>query len=282
MRSWLFVPGHDRRKLVKALASNADVVIVDWEDGVPSDQRDVAHELALELLPESQEHSPRLVIRTLSGLKEGFADDLDFVERLLAAGARVAGVMLPKVEAAAEIKEAGRLGVPLIASVESMFTLEHFSFLATDSVADLRKAGARLERLVLGSLDLLADVGRSWEREQPLLVYARARLAVVSRAYGLEAPIDGVFPPLDDSAGFREEAMAARRTGFAGKLLIHPSQIAPANETFGPTQDELERAQSVLAAYEAARLRGAGVAVLEGQMIDAPVVAWARSVLAKG
>lgn len=278
MRSWLFVPGNDRRKLNKAFASDADVVIVDWEDGVPASHRVAAHELALELLPGAVENCPRLVIRTLAGSQEGFADDLSMVERLLAAGARVAGIMLPKVEAASEIREAWRLGLPLIASVESALSLESF-LLFTAGLAEFTATGARLERLALGSLDLLTDLGQSWEREQPLLEYARTRLAFVSRAAGLEAPIDGVFPPLDDPAGFTEEALAAKRLGFAGKMLIHPNQIALANDAFGQSESEMERARRVLAAYDEARDRGVGIAVLDGQMIDAPVVAWARELL---
>lgn len=272
MRSWLFVPGHDRRKLDKALASDAHVVLVDWEDGVPASQRGAAHELALEVLTGEPGPWPRLVIRTLPGSEDGFADDLKLIELLLARGAKVDGVLLPKVESASEAEEAGSLGLPLIASVESASALETSPFLSASG-------GVKLERLALGSLDLLTDLGQSWEREQPLLAYARARLAVVSRAAGLEAPIDGVFPPLNDPLGFEADALAARRLGFAGKMLVHPSQIALANDAFGPTESELDRARRVLAAFEKAYGLGASVTVLDGQMVDAPVVAWARRVL---
>jgi len=272
MKSWLFVPGHDRRKLNKALTSDAHVVLVDWEDGVPASQRGAAHELALELLTGDHRPWPRLVIRTLSGTADGFADDLKVIELLLARGARVGGVMLPKVKAATEVAAAGSLGLPLIASVESAFALETSPFLSAGE-------GAKLERLALGSLDLLTDLGQSWERQQPLLAYARARLAVLSRAADLEAPIDGVFPPFNDLVGFEADALAARRLGFAGKMLVHPSQIALANAVFGPTESELDRARRVLSAIEEAHGRGTSVAVLDGQMIDVPVVAWARSIL---
>ncbi len=272
MRSWLFVPGHDRRKLNKALTSDAHVVLVDWEDGVPASQRGAAHELALDVLTRSHEPWPRLVIRTLSGSADGFGDDLKVVELLQARGARVGGVMLPKVESAAEVEEAGSLGLPLIASVESAFALESSPFLSAGG-------RAKLERLALGSLDLLTDLGQSWDRQQPLLTYARARLAVLSRAAGLQAPIDGVFPPFNDLAGFEVDALAARRLGFAGKMLVHPSQIGLANSVFGPTESELDRARRVLSAFEEAHGRGASVAVLDGQMIDAPVVAWAQSIV---
>ncbi len=278
MRSWLFVPGNDHRKLNKALVSDADVVIVDWEDGVPASERVAAHDLALDLLAGAGDNCPRLVIRTSAGSEEGFPVDLAMIERLLAAGARVAGIMLPKVEAASEIREAGRLGLPLIASVESALSLESFPHF-TSVLDELTATGAKLERLALGSLDLLTDLGQPWEREQPLLEYARTRLAFISRAAGLEAPIDGVFPPLDDPSGFTDEALAAKRLGFAGKMLVHPNQIELANGAFGQSESEIERARRVLAAYDEARERGVSVAVLDGQMIDAPVVAWARHLI---
>lgn len=281
MRSWLFAPGHDRRKLSKALASEADVVIVDWEDGVPDDQRAAAHALARELLPGNDGHAPRIVVRTQCGADPRFEQDLKLLQQLLAEGAPVSGIVLPKVEDAAEVRAAAKLGVPVIVSVESAFALEHTPFLPPDPAEGPSGNPGQIERLVLGSLDLLTDFGLPWQPEQPLLAYARARLAVISRAAGLQPPIDGVFPPLDDAAGFESDAGVARSMGFGGKMLIHPSQIRPANDTFGRGADELERARRVRAAYEEANDRGAGIAVVDGQMIDAPVVAWARNVLAE-
>ena len=280
MRSWLFTPGNDRRKVSKALTAAADVIIVDWEDGVPEEQRSVAHELALELLTKRAADGPRLVIRTRCAAAAGFATDLEVIGRLLAAGAELSGILLPKVETVAEVEAAASAGLPIIALVESAYALQAASFLAPRS-ARQGAAGGALERLALGSLDLLTDMGVSWERDQPLLPHVRARLAVQSRAAGLKPPIDGVYPPLGDAAGFAADAAAARSMGFGGKLLIHPSQIAPANEEFGPRHDEVARAKAVLRAYEEANRRGAGVAVLDGPMIDAPVVEWARSLLAR-
>lgn len=279
MRSWLFSPGNDQRKLRKALTSGADVVIVDWEDGVPADQRAHAHELARELLIGLPASAPRVVVRIRTGEDAAFRTDLGVLEGLRSEGAQLGGLLLPKVESAREVSEAAPLGLPIIVLVESAYALEKADFLAPQLTT--RQGDSPIERLALGNLDLLTDLRVSWEREHPLLAYARARLATLSRAAGLAPPIDGVFPPLADSAGFVADAVAARRVGFGGKLLLHPNQIQPANEAFEPGSDELERARRIVEVFEKAVEHGAGVAVLDGQMIDAPVVAWARAVLAR-
>lgn len=284
MRSWLFTPGNDRRKVTKALNSAADVVIIDWEDGVPADQRGAAHRLARDLLlSEQAPYRKRIVIRTLCGASDGFSADLTQIEQLNAEGAGIGGILLPKVETREELSEAAALGLPLIALIESAHALEYAPFLpepASQMSRGAEGAGA-IERLALGSLDLLTDLRVPWHREQPLLSYARTRLAVLSRAAGLAPPIDGVFPPLGDRAGFLADAEAARQVGFGGKMLIHPDQIEPANRLFQPDPDEIEYARRVLTAFEEAAEQGTGVVVVDGQMIDAPIVTWARDLLVR-
>src|SRR5690554_1561793 len=148
MRSWLFTPGHDRRKLSKALASDADVVIVDWEDGVPADQRSLAHEVAFELLVGST--SRRYVIRTSAGAEPAFSDDIRVIEQLLIKGVPVRGVVIPKVESVGQVQPAARLGLPIIASIESARALDRLSNLAAGLASNLSIAGFKLERLALG------------------------------------------------------------------------------------------------------------------------------------
>ncbi len=262
MRAWLFVPGHDERKLKKALSSEADVVIVDWEDAVPEEKKPEARKTTAALLAAS-EPGPRVVLRVNHPESAFFEADLEALPL-----AHVSALVLPKVEAPGELERARRAGLPLIAMIESARAVLSLSEIAR----------ARPERFVFGALDYLKDVGARPTREA--LLFARSLLVNESRAAGLEPPIGGVWPYLEDEAGLLEEARHERDLGFAGKTLLHPKQIEPVKRAFTPTEAEVREARAILAAWEAARAEGRAVAKLpDGRFLDPPVVAWAERIL---
>jgi len=264
MRTWLFVPGHDERKLRKALSSEADVVIVDWEDAVPEEKKPEARRTTARVLGEVSP-TPRVVLRINHPESPFFEVDLEALPL-----AHVAALVLPKVEAPGELERARRAGLSLIAMIESARAVLSLSEIAR----------ARPERFIFGTLDYLKDIGARHTKEA--LLFARSLLVNESRAAELEPPIAGVWPYLEDEAGLVEEARHERALGFAGKTLLHPKQIAPVRRAFAPTEEELREARAILAAWKAARAEGRAVAKLpDGRFLDPPVVAWAERILAE-
>jgi citrate lyase subunit beta/citryl-CoA lyase len=259
-RSYLFVPANRPERLDKALAAGADAVIVDLEDAVPDTGKvDARRALADWLAP-----AKRVFVRINGAGSAWFADDLDVCR---AAG--VEGVVLPKAESVEHIAQAAdRLGphkrvIPLLETALGLL----------DAVAIAR--APQVQRLAFGSIDFQVDLGIRGEHEE--LLYFRSHMVLASRVAGLQPPIDGVTTALDDAQRLREDAQRARRLGFGAKLCIHPKQLAPVNECFGPSADEIAWAKRVLDAADAAK--GAAVA-LDGQMIDRPVILKAQEIMA--
>jgi citrate lyase subunit beta/citryl-CoA lyase len=266
MRSaWLFVPGHEPYKIRKALSSPADVVIVDWEDGVPHDQKEAARRETAEVLASSTP-SRRIVVRINSPKTPWFADDLPALH-----GIPVSAIITPKAEDPAAIDAVASAGLPIIPLVESALGVEQAFALA--------RAHPLIERLALGPLDLLADIGARWTPQGEAISYARARLVIATRAAGLDGLIDGVYPHLTDLEGLRREATLARTVGCAGKMLLHPRQIEVVREAFQPSRQEVEQAQLIVkAAQDAAQSKRSAIQV-DGLFIDPPIVRQAYQTL---
>lgn len=269
MRTWLFVPGHDARKVQKALESTADAVIIDWEDAVPWERKAEARAVTCAVLGQV---APRLrcVVRVNSTHDPHFEDDVAALGEL-----PIQAVMLPKVADSAEVISLARdVEQPIIPMVESALGIERAFAIA--------QAHAHIERLAFGALDFMADLGATWSLDNAAIQYARARIVVASRAAGLAGAIDGVYPQLGDDDGLRQDALAARALGFVGKTLLHPAQIPIAREVFGPTADERARAAAIIEAFREGNARGEAAIRMGNVFIDPPVVRWAEQVLAMG
>ena len=286
MRSALFVPGDDEKKLAKALLSDADALIVDLEDSVAFAAKERARRIAGEYLraAAAQTRRPRLFVR-VNPLESGLTDaDLDAVMP-----AAPAGVFLPKSLGGASVQQ---LGVKLAVREASLGFddgVTRIVAIATESARALfgmesyRGCSARLEGLAWGGEDLSADLGAESNR-LPDGAYAgpyglARNLTLVGAIAAEVAPIDTVFTNFRDLEGLRAEAVAARRDGFWGKMAIHPAQASIINEVFTPTPEALARAHAILAAFAAAP--GAGVVALEGEMLDRPHQLRAERLLAR-
>ncbi|MEP1589679.1 CoA ester lyase, partial [Sulfitobacter sp.] len=194
----------------------------------------------------------------------GFEADL----ALCARHANVVGIMLPKAESAEDVRVvagAGKSIIPLIESARGLVALNEIA------------AVPEVERLSYGGLDLSDDLGLEVNTGAAEMVMDQCRyqLLVSSRAAGLLAPIDTVFPVFDDEEAVLSRARRARNMGFGGMLCIHPQQIAPVQAGFSPDPDQVEWARKVM---EVAR-SGGGAFKVDGQMVDAPVIAMARTIL---
>jgi len=257
-RSWLFVPGARPERFDKALAAGAGAVILDLEDAVaPADKETARAAIAAWLQPQ---HA--VVLRINSADSAWFDADLTLCGR-----PGVAAIMLPKAESAATlaaVRQAGaKVLLPLVESAAGIGALDEV-------------AGAPgVQRLVFGSIDLQADLGLRDAGEDELLFF-RLAIVLASRRAGIGAPIDGVTTAIDDSARLQADVQRARRLGFAGKLCIHPKQVAVVNTLFAPSAEETAWARRVL---EAAAASGGAAVAVDGKMVDKPVLLRAEAIL---
>ena len=264
-KTFLFVPANRPERIDKALASGADAVIVDLEDAVAPEAKDAARQALVGWLAAAGDSQPVLV-RVNAVDTPWHAADLTVCR---ASG--VAAVMLPKAETAADMERVhATTGKPILPIIESALGVHH--------VLPIAQAPG-CARLVFGKLDLAIDLGlepADDDREELVFQAYRAQLVLASRLAGLASPVDGVFTALDDSAGLSAYARRARRDGFGALLLIHPRQATPVAAALAPTAQELAWARRVMAAT----VEGSGnAAVVDGRMIDAPVIARARRML---
>jgi citrate lyase subunit beta / citryl-CoA lyase len=259
-RSYLFVPGNRPERFAKALAAGADAVIVDLEDAVPPDDKDSARANVLDALHEAA----RVYVRINGADTAWFADDV----AALAGHRGVKGIVVPKaadIDALRSIASRSHDGLAILALLESAAAFKFLDAIAT---------APRVERLMFGTIDFQLDMGISGDGEE--LSFFRSQMTLASRLAGLASPVDGVTTTLDDVAEIEQAARRARRFGFGGKLCIHPKQIAPTHLAFMPSDDECNWARRVL---QAAQASSGAATVVDGKMIDAPVIERAHVIL---
>ncbi|QNK66601.1 HpcH/HpaI aldolase/citrate lyase family protein [Variovorax sp. PAMC26660] len=270
-RTFLFVPADRPERHARALATGAGGVIVDLEDAVAPERKAVARAglaVSFAALPEADRK--RLLVRINAGGTPWHADDRAAVGELVAQGL-IAGVMLPKAEQVADLRQLAQAVGPqgvLVPLIESAAGLEAINELA---------AAPQVLRLAFGNLDFQADLGLACDADETELVPVRLALLLASRRACLPAPIDGVTPDWRDAQRLAADAARARRGGFGAKLCIHPDQVAPVHAALGPSPQELAWARRVIDATQSA---GGGVVSLDGRMVDAPVVRLAQRLLA--
>jgi citrate lyase subunit beta / citryl-CoA lyase len=278
MRSVLFVPGTRPDRFPKALASGTDAVVFDLEDGVEASQKDKARAQVAEFFragPATPTPALRLVrfneVLTPEGEK-----DLDAFVGLTGFDA----VVLPKIESAAALEHvakafrtraASRTAPPLIPLFETPRGI-----LQAEAIA---AADVEIPAILLGAEDLTARLAIPRTLDGEELIFARSKVVLAAALVGADA-IDAVFTNIADLAGLRRDCERARALGLRGKISIHPAHVPVINEVFAPSAGEVERAQRVIAAFDAARASGEGVTTLDHEMIERPVVERARRVIA--
>ncbi|PSP90125.1 CoA ester lyase [Halobacteriales archaeon QS_4_69_34] len=270
-RSVLFSPGDRPELLEKAPETGADVVVFDLEDAVAPGRKEDAREAVSGVLTDPAfDPSCEVLVRVNPG--SAAAGDLDSV---LAGDPRIDGVVCPKVDGAADVATLDRLcgehdaDLPVIALIETARGV-----LDAAAIAD----AAATDALVFGAEDLAADVGASRTREGREVLYAREHVVLAASAAGVDA-IDTLVTDFEDDEVLREDCAFALELGYDGKLAIHPEQVGVINEAFAPSEEQVAWARRVLDAKAEADAENRGVFRVDGEMIDAPLIARAERVL---
>lgn len=284
MRSLLFVPANDSRKLARSLTSGADALILDLEDAVPDSGKVHARGLCYEFMREHRDRV-RMLVR-VNALETGLtAEDL-----AVTVAARPYGVMLPKsrsaedivavdasltaIEAQAGIPEGSTKILPIVTeSASALFEMQSYS----------RDGCPRLCGMLWGGEDLAADIGARASRDlrgrySGPFALARSLTLLGATAARVDA-VDAVFTDFRNEAGLRAEAGEAVRDGFSAKAAIHPDQVPVINEVFTPSDEDIRYAQLVVAAFE--QSPDAGAVAIDGKMLDRPHLRSAHRVLAR-
>lgn len=260
-RSLLFVPGDRPERFAKAASSGADAVIIDLEDSVPAAHKARARAHVVDWLASNPVY-----------VRVGAAGTADFdADLAMLAGTRApAAVVLPKAESPDQVEQvAARVGrdVPVIALVESAAGL-----MRAAAIVDHRSVG----QLAFGNLDFAADCGITVRGPDELeLLATRSHLVWVSRAAGLPGPIDGVTADVTDDTAVEHDTTRAARLGFTGKLCVHPRQVDVVHRALRPSAQEIAWAERVLDSVSE------GVAVVDGSMVDRPVLLRAQWIRAR-
>ncbi|MEO0972538.1 MAG: CoA ester lyase [Pseudomonadota bacterium] len=277
-RTWMFAPGNHPRKVEKVFQVGADVAILDLEDAVAAAEKATTRDAVVAAL-----QAPR----PCRGYVRVNSTDTawcfrDIFETL---GGWLDGFVLPKVESPEQLQTVDWL----MQSLERERGLEPGSLdlmpivetaLGITNLEAICDSGTRVRRLAFGAGDYHRDIHCDWTVEETALADARARLVRISRAAGLEPPIDTVVIHINDDERLRASAERGREYGFQGKLVIHPRQVDVCNEVFTPTASEVEHARAVIAAFERAEAAGSASIQLDGYFIDYPIVERAKRILA--
>ena len=261
-RSFIFTPGLRPDMYPKALASGADIVCVELEDGIaPRDKAEARkNALALFEVPQAEDGVERIV--RINSMRERFG--IEDVASVLAAETPPPALMMPKVRTPDEVAQLDTLLTEAGHATRLHVIIETNAGL--EAAYDIAHCSNRIDAMFFGGVDMAAELRckNAWE---PLL-YARSRVVHAAASAGLDA-IDVPHLDLEDPEGMRVAAEQARDLGFAGKGAVHPKQIPALNQVFTPSEDQIARARRITAEFEAA---DTGLVVIDGKLIEKPVL----------
>ncbi|MFI8303359.1 HpcH/HpaI aldolase/citrate lyase family protein [Streptomyces sp. NPDC085927] len=267
--TWLYAPGDRPRVVAKALVSGADVVVIDLEDAVAPDRKAYARAACAELLGDPQPVPVHVRVNALAGPW----GEADLVAVAPAGGlAGLAGLRLPKVSSPADVVRVARRAGSAHGGAPGLYALLETA-LGIERAHDVATAHPSLRGISIGEEDLRTDLG---VRDDAGLDWSRSRVVVAARAAGLAPPTQSVHPDIRDLDGLRASCARGRALGFLGRAAIHPCQLPVIERAYLPTEEEIERAETVVKA--AAGEQGAQ-ALPDGRFVDAAVVTAARRVL---
>lgn len=263
-RSALYMPGSNARALEKAKTLAADVVIFDLEDAVAPDAKETARDQVMAAVAGGGYGNRELVIR-INGLDTPWgAQDL-----ARAAAAAPDAILVPKVSTASQLTEVGQQMASAPGKTEVWAMIE--TPLAILNLREIAAAASdrstRLACFVLGTNDLAKETRADLGENRTAALYWLSATVTAARAHGIDV-LDGVYNAFKDSEGFRRECIQGRQLGMDGKTLIHPDQIAGANEIFSPTATEVEWARKILAAFAEPQNQGKGAITVDGRMVE--------------
>ncbi len=279
LRTLLFVPGNQERRLEKARLIPADALILDLEDSVPPSEKDAARKMVAASIDELASSGKDIFVR-INSLPTPYAvSDIKAV-----ATSSLRGICFPKSESKDDIRRAEAL----LADAEKEAGLEAGSIAILALIEtpkgiinayEIASASPRIIGGIFGAEDFALEMGIKRTKEGSEVYYPRAAFAIACHAANVLA-IDSVYTDVRDTDGLIKESRAVAQLGFQGKAVIHPDQVGPVNQAFLPSDEEIAQARRVVQAFEAAAVQGQASISLDGRMIDAPVAERARKVLA--
>jgi len=267
-RSALYIPGSKERALQKAQTLPCDAILFDLEDAVTPEEKPAARALLAETL-KTQTYGARARIVRINGL------DTEWGQADIAAfrGMDIDALLIPKVSSIADLEAVATLipDVPLWAMMETAQGMLNAGAIATHP---------RLAGMVMGTNDLAKELGARFRADRLPMQAGLGLCLLAAKAHGLTI-LDGVYNAFKDEDGLRFECEQGRDMGFDGKTLIHPAQLEIANAAFAPSEAEIAVARRQIAAFEAAKADGQGVAVVDGKIVENLHIVTATAILAK-
>lgn len=282
IRTMLYIPGHKQKWVDKAATFGADTVVLDLEDSVPDHLKADARDIVARAIPQlAGQSATRLFVRTNKGR---FAYDFADIEAVVQPG--LAGIVVTKAEDDKDIEAISRMisevehrkgmmlgSIALIPPIEtagaSRFIHEIAAHPRVESIAAVSARGADLER----------NLGFTWTPEGTETLYHRSRAVIACRAAGKRFPIGGMWQEVHDLEGLRKQALFNKQLGFAGEIVLHPSNVAVINEVYSPTPEQLDFYRGMVVAFAEAEKAGEGAILYRGEHIDIAHVETARTFL---
>lgn len=263
-RSALYMPGSNARALEKAKSVAADVVIIDLEDAVAPDAKIGARQQAIAAIAGGGFGRREIVLR-INGLDTAWGRD----DLAAAAASKADAVLVPKVTSAALVAEVerGLAAAPSSMQVWAMVETPLGVLNARDIAAAATSGARRLSCFVIGTNDLVKETRAELDANRTAALYWLSAIMTAGKAYGLDV-LDGVYNDFKDGDGLLRECRQGRQLGMDGKTVIHPDQIAAANDVFRPSAGEIDAAAKIVAAFELPENQGKGVITLNGRMVE--------------
>ena len=261
-RSFIFTPGLNPEMFPKALASGADMVCIELEDGIAIKDKDEARKNTINALKTLEvKNDVELVVRVnCQRTKPGLLD----LEAFISSKLKVKALMLPKVKTPDEISFIDDLLNDCNLETDLHVIMETNE--ALENIYDIAHSSKRIVALYFGGVDMAAElrVPNNYEN----LIYARSKLVHAGASAGVDV-IDVPYLDLEDMDGMKKEAELVRNLGFTGKGSIHPKQIAILNQVFTPSKDEITKAKKIIDQFNAS---DTGLVVIDGKLIEKPVL----------
>uniref|UniRef100_A0A8C3LDS6 Citrate lyase beta like n=2 Tax=Phasianinae TaxID=9072 RepID=A0A8C3LDS6_CHRPC len=252
-RAVLYVPADDEKKIQKIPSLNVDCAVLDCEDGVALNRKREARLTVVKTLEEFDIGHAEKCVR-INSVSSGLAEE--DLEVLLQSKTLPSSLMLPKVESVEEVKWA----------------------VCEEALRTGSQVGFHLDAVVFGGEDFRASIGATSNKETHDILYARQKIIVTAKAFGLQA-IDLVYIDFRDEDGLRRQSREGASMGFTGKQVIHPNQIAVVQEQFSPSPEKIKWAQELISAFEEHQRLGKGAFTFRGSMIDMPLLKQARNIV---
>ncbi|XP_060625540.2 citramalyl-CoA lyase, mitochondrial isoform X3 [Anolis sagrei] len=286
-RAVLYVPADDERKVQKIASLNVDCAVLDCEDGVALNRKANAREKSVKALEDFEFGHTEKCVR-INSVSSGLAEE--DLKVILDSSVLPTSLMLPKVESVEEINWfaekfashlKGRARVKpmnFIPFVETAMGLLNFKAVCEETLRKGPQIGLNLDAVVFGGEDFRASIGSTSSKETLDILYARQKIVVTAKAFGMQA-IDLVYIDFQDEEGLRKQSREGALMGFTGKQVIHPNQVAVVQEEFSPSSEKIKWAQELIMAFEEHQRVGKGAFTFRGSMIDMPLLKQAQNIV---